>query len=216
MSVVINDNYSEYVSRGTTTVTPQEDSFGYNYSKPSPEFDVLNVSVSAPNREEYAALRICALTKSAISGNAAAQLELGLRYLNGDGVMKDKGIALKLIEQAANQGNPEALYQMGIHCRRLVAEFEVTLREDGLSNEQYKTIEKSLATYHKEMLKWFERAADNGYPEAQFTMALENLVPGVNGDKEKGFKYLTAAAEQGHIRAQELLSVYRVTEYLGE
>ena len=41
--------------------------------------------------------------KRAAEGSPSAQYELGLRYLNGDGLDKDEGAGMKLLEESAKQ-----------------------------------------------------------------------------------------------------------------
>ena len=41
--------------------------------------------------------------KRAAEGSPSAQYELGLRYLNGDGVEKDEAVGLKFLEDSAKQ-----------------------------------------------------------------------------------------------------------------
>jgi TPR repeat protein len=54
-----------------------------------------------------------ALTSAANAGDVNAQLELGLAYLNGDGVDMDLPKAADLLEKAARQGNSTAQYELG-------------------------------------------------------------------------------------------------------
>ena len=49
----------------------------------------------------------------ALGGDAKAQLNLGLAYANGRGVLKDDSEAAKWIRKAAEQGNAEAIYANG-------------------------------------------------------------------------------------------------------
>lgn len=46
--------------------------------------------------------------KRSKEGSAYAQFDLGLRYLNGDGVVADRGEALRLLGESAKQGNTQA------------------------------------------------------------------------------------------------------------
>ena len=50
-------------------------------------------------------------------GNRDALLDLGLCYLNGDGVQKDMNKGFFLMQRSANQGNMQAQYNMGVIYR---------------------------------------------------------------------------------------------------
>ena len=52
--------------------------------------------------------------KSARAGYAAAELNLGLAYFHGSGVVQDFGEAIKWFHKAAGQGFPAAFDQLGI------------------------------------------------------------------------------------------------------
>ncbi len=54
--------------------------------------------------------------KEAWNGNASAQFLRGIRYANGDGVLKDDVKALKWIRKSAEQGNDTAQFHLGRMC----------------------------------------------------------------------------------------------------
>lgn len=52
--------------------------------------------------------------KAAEQGHASAQINLGVCYVNGDGVEKDQVEAVKWYRKAAEQGDESALIKLGI------------------------------------------------------------------------------------------------------
>lgn len=76
-------------------------------------------------------------------GNAKAQVELSVMYVEGKGVSKDPIEAAKWIRRAANQGNLEGQNTLGVAYREGI----------GVSQD------------YKEAVKWFHRAADQGYAQ---------------------------------------------------
>src|SRR5262245_23852531 len=57
---------------------------------------------------------VAALSRRAESGDAAAQFELGVRYVNGKGVERDEVTAVAWIRKAADQGYLEAQFNLGL------------------------------------------------------------------------------------------------------
>ena len=53
------------------------------------------------------------LHQRAVNGDAAAQLDLGLRYVTGKGIPPDERAALRWIGQAAVQGHAAAQFKLG-------------------------------------------------------------------------------------------------------
>ena len=54
------------------------------------------------------------LTKKADAGDAQAQYELGMAYMNGEGVKVDEPKAAELLGKAANKCHNEAMYEYGL------------------------------------------------------------------------------------------------------
>lgn len=53
------------------------------------------------------------LHQRAVRGDAAAQLNLGLRYVTGKGIAPDERVPLRWIGKAAEQGNAAARFELG-------------------------------------------------------------------------------------------------------
>src|SRR5713101_7145445 len=72
--------------------------------------------------------------------DARAQRDLGLRYLNGDGVIKNEAAAFMWIRSAADQGLPEAQSDLGL-----------------LYGKGY-----GVTRDEREAVEWFRKAAEHG------------------------------------------------------
>lgn len=75
-----------------------------------PPLTVPNADPEKERQRKEAALKsaIEFLKKRAEAGSASAQYELGKRYMTGDGVEKDLGLARKWLEASAKQGEENA------------------------------------------------------------------------------------------------------------
>lgn len=126
---------------------------------------------------------VAALQKAAIQGNLKADYQLGLLYLNGEGVAKDPAKALEHFEEAGErwaarlrykEGYPEAQYMAG------------TLYRDGIGTG--KDVDMALV--------WFERAAEQGHTEAQFALAELYLnSPELGPDYAEAYFWFTVAQD---------------------
>jgi TPR repeat protein len=83
-------------------------------------------------------------------GNAHAQFHLGLKYENGEGVLKDETKAVECYRKAAEQGYVEAQYNLG------------QMYYDG----------RGVPRDVKEARKWFRLAAARGHASAQLSYTL--------------------------------------------
>jgi uncharacterized protein len=88
------------------------------------------------------------LLARAKQGEAAAQFELALKYLNGDHTGQNLREAMKWFEIAANKQHTGAQYNLGL---------------------MYKTGRGTLQDYHA-AARWFEKGAHLGSPESQFQL----------------------------------------------
>ncbi len=109
---------------------------------------------------------------------AQPQYELGMRYLNGDGIEMDSQKAIDYLTRAAEDNHVEAQYQLGL-CYL-----------DG------KRVERN-----DELVRhWLDRAASAGHTEAQYRFGLWYTTrPGPNS--EYGVGWLQIAARAGHMEA---------------
>lgn len=120
---------------------------------------------------------------AAEQGSAEAQYQLGLDY------EKDYNLSIAFfwLEKAALQGHSTAQYKLGQKYF------------NGLGVEQN----------YEEAGKWYKRSAKQGCREAQYELYCYLLFSYNRIDK--GFKWLSLAAEQGHAMSQYWLGVHYQT-----
>ena len=117
------------------------------------------------------------LQSAAITGNPAA--EFGMWVYERE--QKDAETALHWLESATEKGDNNALCLMAIRCG-----------EEG---------------DHEQKLRYFRLAAEKGNAEAQtrLAIALENVLDKKAPENEEAFKWMKAAADQGHAHANYFL-----------
>lgn len=112
----------------------------------------------------------------AASGEAEAQLVLGMRYQDGDGVIKNATEAARWFGLAAQQGLVEAQYRYGLALlegRGVVQDF-------------------------KAAFDWIKQTAERGYAPAQLTLGeLYRFGTGTEIDKARAYLWYNLAAAQG-------------------
>ncbi len=109
-------------------------------------------------------------------GNAGAQYNIGLMYLEGKGVTKDYVEAVKWYKKAAEQGNAEAQSNLGV------------MYANGLGVPQD----------YAEAAKWFKKAAEQGNAGAQYNIGLMYVLgEGVPKDFVMAYMWLDLAAAKG-------------------
>lgn len=124
---------------------------------------------------------VATLRKAAVAGDAYAQLNLGAAYDNGIGIAPDVALALYWYRAAAEQGVPEAQFNLG---HLLVSRGE--------------TVEGA---------RWLTRAAEQGLADAQYLVGvlLAEGGAGVAVDRAAAVTWLRRAAAQGHDEARAYL-----------
>ncbi len=127
--------------------------------------------------------RVAALAKA---GNARAELVVGLKLLNGDGVESDVPSAAHWLKASAVQNQPLAAYWLG------------TLYERG----------RGVAKDRAKAMQWYTRAAQSGNAKAMYRLGV-GYAEGWNGETNyaDAAKWFTAAAKLGVIDAQYNLAV---------
>ena len=124
---------------------------------------------------------------AAEKGDARAQCQMGLFYMNGIGVDRDEDKAVEWLKKAAAQNNAQAQYNLGIYYAKF---------SDG------EAVNKAL--------KWLKEAVKHDYADAQFNLAQLYLNPHHPASREQGagrlaIALLTRAAAQGHAAAKAKL-----------
>jgi localization factor PodJL len=126
------------------------------------------------------------LTAMANSGNARAELVVGLKYLDGDGVTVNEVDAAKWLARAADQGQAVAQYRLGtmfdrgrgvaqdsakaVHWYMLAAQAgnRKAMHNLAVAYASGTGIAKNLA----EAARWFSKAAALGLSDSQFNLAV--------------------------------------------
>ncbi|WP_018076832.1 tetratricopeptide repeat protein [Thiobacillus denitrificans] len=112
----------------------------------------------------------------AAQGDAEAQLQLGLRYAEGDGVIQNNKEAAKWFALAARQGLAEAQYQYGL----------ALLEGRGVVQD------------YRAAFSWLEKPAQRGYAKAQYSLGeLYRYGTGTAIDKARAYLWFNLAAAQG-------------------
>jgi TPR repeat protein len=160
------------------------------------------------------------IRKAADQDQPDAQAMLGVFYAMGQGVPRDDTEALKWLRKSAAAGNVAAQKNMEIVMKRGGATTAPDLAgfpaaHDGspaqehnpkaqyLLGLQYETGALGLPADPKEAVKWYERAAADGYAPAQIRLgALLMSGKGVEKDEKRGVELLRAGAAQGLIPAE--------------
>lgn len=153
----------------------------------SVQADPLQEGIAAVQRKDYpAAVRL--LEPLARSGNALAQLRLGLLYYHGHGVRESDAQALQWFERAARQGLADAQFHLGnMYAYGLVA----------LADE---------ADPARIAAQWYFEAARQGHADAQYSLGILFLTgSGVLQDPAEARRWIERAAAQGHADAAAYL-----------
>ncbi|MBC3886581.1 tetratricopeptide repeat protein [Undibacterium griseum] len=141
--------------------------------------------VSLYEQEEFSAAAE-AFQAAASKGHADAQFNLGLMYLNGEGVPEDYRRARELFEQSAAQNNVRAQ----VNLARIYAKG------------------KGVAPDYGKAVSWFKKAADQGYADAQYSLGVLYVTGnGVAPDYRKARELFQQAADQHNASAQYQLGL---------
>ena len=125
--------------------------------------------------------------KAAEQGEAVAQFNVGVLYLNGEGVEKDAKVAFEWFKKAAEHGYAVAQSNVGVFY---------------LNGE---VVEKDA----KEAFEWFKKAAEQGDAGGQNNLGTcYYFGVGVEKDVKEAFEWLKRAAEQGEAGAQFNVGVF--------
>lgn len=158
--------------------------------------------------------------KAVEQGSVAAEYDLGLIYLYGQGVPIDYIEAEKWFHKAADHGLPSAQYFLGLMYHegqgitknytesfkwlKKAADLEYTKAETALGYMYY---DGDIIQDRILARKWFERAATKNDPDAQF--GLGNIYKdgaGVQKNNAEALKWYRKSAAQGNTQAKEVLN----------
>jgi localization factor PodJL len=161
------------------------------------------------------------LTTAANAGNSKAQLIVGLKYLDGDGVPANDAEAAKWLMRAADAGEPVAQYRLGTLFERgrgVPADPVKAVRwYQAAANQGSRKAMHNLAVAYaegtgvkkdfSEASRWFLRAANLGLSDSQFNLAvLYERGLGVPQNLVDAYKWYAIAAAQGDAESKTRLS----------
>ncbi|MFZ4527305.1 MAG: tetratricopeptide repeat protein [Undibacterium curvum] len=127
-----------------------------------------------------------AFLEAAEEGNADAQFNLGLMYLNAEGVDEDYEQAFAWFSKSAEQNNPRAQTNLA----RMYAKG------------------KGVRPDYDAAVTWFNKAAEQNYPDAQYSLGVLYVTGnGVPRDYNKARDLFQKAADQGNASAQYQLGL---------
>lgn len=133
---------------------------------------------SLSSASSQALTEIQQITQMAEQGDETAQVTLGGMYISGQGVTQDYQQAVKWLKLAAEQGNTEAAYNLGVF---------------------YDTVEQN----YPEAFKWYKIVAEQGDTDAQTNIGvMYELGQGVTQSYQEAFNWFEKAAKQGNVTAQ--------------
>ncbi len=152
------------------------------------------------------------LTQLANGGNAKAELIVGLKYLNGEGVAVNEAQAAKWLERAAEAGEPVAQYRLGTlyqHGKSVPADpakaahwYLASAMQGNRKAMHNIAIAYAEGTGVKkdstEAARWFSKAASLGFADSQFNLAvLYERGEGVPQSLIDAYKWYAIAATAG-------------------
>lgn len=191
----------------TQTQAPPADSFSAVPPKPTaPNATTAQTQTPAPTTA------LDKLTAMANSGNAKAELLIGLKYVDGEGVPANDVQGAKWLQKAAAQNEPVAAYRLGTLYERgkgVTADatqathwYQVAAQagnRKAMHNLAVAYAQGSGATKNfTEAARWFSKAATLGLSDSQFNLAvLYERGLGVPQSLADAYKWYAIAASQG-------------------
>jgi hypothetical protein len=166
---------------------------------------------------------LSSIQRKASSGDADAQLQLALGYIEGGLLPKDDKLAAEWCSKAAKQGLVAAettlgyLYSTGKgvrHSEKEALNWWRKAADQGSADAQFNLGEfygLGLGTKldYKEALKWFRKAADQGEPDAEYHLGLMyEAGTGVPADTNEALRWFRLSAAQGFADAREKVDQY--------
>lgn len=171
------------------------------------------------------------------SGDQDAQYKVGLAYATGQIVSQNNEEALRWLKKAAEQGHPEAQYELGCICNTEHGSIKRAFYDYHTGNKWYKKAAKQghvkaqcelglaycsgnwyLEKDLKAGVELIQSAADQGYAEAQFSLGWAHAMDlGAQEDYRKATEWYRKAAAQGHVKAkEELVELEKILKWIEE
>lgn len=164
------------------------------------------------SQQAHPAAPLDRLTQAANSGNAKAQLLIGLKYLDGDGIAVNETEAAKWLSKAADAGEPVAQLRLaGLYDRGRGVPADAAkaahLYQASANQGNRKAMYNLAVAYtggagvpknYTEASRWFLKSANLGLIDAQFNLAvLYERGLGVPQNLVDAYKWYAIAAAQG-------------------
>jgi hypothetical protein len=155
-------------------------------------------------------------------GDANAEYELGLKYLQGQGVLQDYAQANYWYQKAADQGLAKAKYAIGnsyLYGRGVTQSYSDALvwyRKAADQGDAFAQDAIGLMYYHgngvpqsySEAMGWCRKSADQGHAKAEYNVGyFYSRGLGVPKDREEANRWYRKAASQGDEYAQRALGL---------
>jgi DnaJ domain/Sel1 repeat len=180
-------------------------------------------TTSTPNTEsdEVKKIRLAAEGNTINEqGDPDAQYKLGVRYADGQGVVKNEHTAVQWFQKAADQGFVNAQVYLGVMYskglgvvknERTAVEWYTKAAEQGLAIAQYNLgvmydNGRGVVKNERTAMQWFQKAAEQGLAEAQYNLG--NMYAngrGVIKNEHTAVQWFQKAADQGDAQAQSKL-----------
>ncbi len=161
--------------------------------------------------------------RAARRGDPAAQARVGRMFHRGEGVTRDLAEALRWYRRAAEAGNPDGAYGLGVlHAgdpqdAAVFRENGNRLSRDALAMLGIESPQPSVTGTGPDpagAVRWFRRAAQQGHPMAQYRLGLAYLRgEGAPRDPEKAYFWLGVALR--HLRGAERKAAEAALEEAG-
>jgi Sel1 repeat len=153
-----------------------------------------------------------ALALKANQGGAGAELLLGLKYAEGDGIAKNDAEAAKWLQRAAEKGQALAQYRLGtLYEKGLGVPLDTKVAADWYAKAAEAGNVKAMhnlavayangagrETNYTEAARWFRSAAERGMADSQFNLAvLHERGLGVQTSLTDAYRWYAIAAAEG-------------------
>lgn len=152
-------------------------------------------------------------------GDASAQSNLGVMYMEGKGVPQDDKEALKWWTLAAQQGDKSAQFNLGNMYRLgkgVLQDYKVAVDWYLLSaSQKFSKAQFNLGTMfdsgtgvlqdYKIAVSWYILASEQGHPQAQYNLGLKyGMGKGISQDHLYAYMWATISAQNGFKKSLKL------------
>ncbi len=179
--------------RGKVEVTGANAAWSFSLSA-SAKFRVLTSVDRSGDSMEMGDAEFLKLCKLAEAGDASAQYQLGLTYLNGKGVGQNDAASTEWFRMAASRGDMASQHNLGVAY----------------------ALGRGVVADPRKAVEWYSKAAKNKYPDSQAELAKcyrdGSVLP---KNPKKAEELFLEAVKQGSAEAMYDLAVFYEDESLG-